>query len=75
MIDRPIHRHVQFAGDDQVVLGRGIVVIQPERIRGRFQVHVAAPKPAIRTGQLKSPVKLLADHVDHNRILGSREID
>src|SRR5438045_8979579 len=66
--DRAILRHVQRSSNDKIVLGCRIGLIEAEWIRVRNKFDVAAPKSAIRSGQMEVPIKLLADGVDDDRV-------
>ena len=72
--DRPIDRHVQFSQRHDVVLRRGIAGIEAERIRVGHQTDIAPAELAVRPGQMEIPVKLLADGVDHDRVLVLRKL-
>ena len=54
---------------DDIVLRRGIGRIEADRIRIGQETDVAFAELAVRAGQVKIPVKLLADGVDHDRVL------
>jgi len=71
--DRAIHRHVELAQHDNVILAGWIIGIDPERIRIRHQVNVALPKLAIRSGHVKRPVELLPNNVNKDCVTSRRK--
>jgi len=69
-----IHRRVQLADHDDVVLSRRIIWVEAEWIRIRDQFDIAAAELSVWSGQMKIPVKLLPDHVDQDGIFRVRKL-
>ena len=73
IITSAIDRHVQFTQNNDVVLGRGVGAIQPDRVRVANQRELAAAEDTIGSRKMKVPVKLLPNRVDQGRVFVLRE--
>src|SRR5258708_27203943 len=65
---------MQLTKHDDCVLAGRIIWIETERIRICDEIDVAAAELAVRSGQMKRPVELLADNMDEKCVLSGWKV-